>query len=445
MKKPQLLTPKLNVKDKNITKNSILSVVYKIVGMFVSLISSPLMLNCLGEEKYGVWASLLSLVSWVYYFDFGIGNGLRNKLAVSIAQEDENSSKKFICVSYVVVGIMSVAIFIIVAILLQIINLDDIFGLHLDDENINIVVLFAVFFASLNFVAALVNNVLYALQRASAVSFFNIVGQVIFVLAMVIYLVTGQQLLLAVAIAEGISQLLKNVIETVYVYGKNKNLRFKLRDFDFSYSKGITSFGLQMFVVQMAALVLNTTDNLIITKYFGAAEVTPYNFCYKYFNMINGVFVALMTPILSAYTAAYARREFPWIEKTLRKSWILYFIFILGTAVAGFIFKPFAKIWLHKELDYQQGLIFFTGLYFGLLMCSHVTSTFITGIGEIKETTIATVVQAIVNIPVSIVLATTCGMGVNGVILGSVISVSIGTIVGLVKSKSILYKLRREK
>ena len=63
--------------SKKVFKNSALSVLYKGIGMVLSLISAPLILNCLGEEKYGVWVSLLSIVSWIYYLDLGIGNGLR--------------------------------------------------------------------------------------------------------------------------------------------------------------------------------------------------------------------------------------------------------------------------------------------------------------------------------------------------------------------------------
>lgn len=433
---------KLNSKDKNIYKNSVLSVVYRFASMGVSMISAPLMLACLGEEKYGVWATLLSVVSWIYYFDLGIGSGLRNKLSASIAKEDEDSSRKLICVSYVLVSIMSAVIFVITATVLRVVDISDVLSIQLQGEDINFVLLVAMLLACINFVASLVNNILFAVQNASAVSFFGVLGQIIFVLAMVIYLVTGQQMLLTLAIAEGLSQLLKNMIESIWVYKNNRKLRFSLKELDFSYSKGIITFGIQMFAMQMTALVLNSTDNIIITKLFGPAEVTPYNFCYKYFNMINSVFYALITPLLSAYTAAYARKEISWIRKNLKKSWILYFIFLIGTIFAGIVFKPFSNVWLKKELSYQSGLILFTGLYFALLMCSHVSSTFLTGIGAISETTIATILQGVINIPASIFLATKCNMGINGVILGSAVSTGLGLVVGLIKSSFVLKRLK---
>lgn len=431
----------VNYGKKTIYKNSIMSVAYKFAGMALSLVSTPLMLACLGEKKYGIWASLLSLVSWIYYFDLGIGNGLRNNLATSIAKNDFETSKKYLSVSYVLLSFISAGFFIVLLIVFRFINLGDLLNVKIDGENINSLMLCALFLACINFVVSLVNNVLYALQKASAVSLFNIVGQALFILGMVIYLIIGMKSLLMVAVAEGVAQLLKNIIETIYVYGKNTQLRFKIKKVDYSYANGIMSFGLQIFVMQLAALVLNSTDNIIIVRFIGATDVTPYNMCYKYFNLINGVFVALITPLLSAYTAAYTKKDIRWIHKTLWKSLYLYFVFLVGLIVAGFIFKPFAKIWLRKELIYQNGLILLVGLYFAMLMFTHVFSSFLMGLSSIKETTIAMAAEAIVNIPISIVFVTKCGMGVNGVILGSIVSMAIAVVVFPLKGIRVMKKL----
>ena len=50
----------------------------------------------LGDEKYGIWATILSFISWIYYCDLGIGNGLRNKLASTIVIGDKEASKKYL-------------------------------------------------------------------------------------------------------------------------------------------------------------------------------------------------------------------------------------------------------------------------------------------------------------------------------------------------------------
>ena len=421
----------INYDKKTIYKNSILSLVFKIGSACLSVVSAPLLLHCLGDEKYGAYATLLSIISWIYYCDLGIGNGLRNKLAESIAVKDYYSAKKYLGTAYVLISGISFVVFLITLIFFNVIEPEILLGITLNGESVSVCLIVAMFLACINFVMALVNNVLFALQKASSVNLFSCISQLIFVLLLVIYYITGIDLVFYVAIGEGVSQLLKNIIESVYVYSKNKHLSFSiLKDFDFTYTKGILSFGLQMFLVQIAALVLNATDNIVITKVLGSAAVTPYNFCYKYFNMIQTMYVALITPLLSAYTAAYTLKDIVWIRKSLKKNIILFAIFAIGTGVAALIFKPFTLVWLQKDLCFDDWLIISTLLYFVLLMFSHVFSTFLTGISCIRETTIATIIGTVVNIPASVFLAQNVGLGVTGVILGSVVSLGIGIVVG---------------
>ena len=77
-------------------------------------------------------------------------------------------------------------------------------------------------------------------------------------------------------------------------------------------------------------------------------------------------------------------------------------------------------------------------------MISHTFSTLTSGIGRIKETTIASVVQAFINIPVSVFFAVNLGMGVEGVILGSVIAIAISAIVGPIVSYDELRKIKEK-
>lgn len=433
---------KSNYSAKIIFKNSVYSTVYKVASALLSLISAPLLLYCLGDEKYGAWATLLSLISWIYYCDLGIGNGLRNKLASTIVVNNNKDSKKYLGTAYVLLAGITFVVFLAAFFFFSIFDIGKWLGITFEGENVRICLVVAMLFACVNFIMSLANNVLYAVQRASLVNFFSCIAQLIFTILLGIYAVTGINTIFFMALGEGCSQLLKNILETLYVFKKNPNLKFSIRDYDKKYTGGILSFGLQMFLVQISALVLNSTDNIIITKLFGTAAVTPYNFCYKYFNMIQNLYVALITPLLSAYTAAYTLKDITWINKALKKNIILFIVFMIGTILAAFIFKPFSLIWLHKNLNFGLDLIVCTALYFVLLMLNHIYSTFLSGISCIKETTLATVAGTIINIPVSIFLAKGIGMGTSGVILGSAISLGACLIVAPIVTGRELRKLR---
>ncbi|WP_448754066.1 lipopolysaccharide biosynthesis protein [Agathobacter sp.] len=419
----------IDYKGKVIIKNSTLSLVYKGFSMVLSLVSAPLLLDILGNYKYGIFASALSIVSWIYYFDLGIGNGLRFRLTECIANDDDVAARKTISISYVLVSIIMSVVLGLFCIILSLFDVGNLLDIKSSDENLNIILLISLSIACVNFVISLVNNVLLATQESSKVNFFSLIGQLFYIIGLFLYKKYHISFILMVAIAEGISQFFKNVIETLYVYKKYPLLKPRIDSVDFAYSKGILSFGLKMFIVQIAALILNSTDNLIILKYCGGEAVTPYSFVYKYFGMINTFFMILINPIMSAYTMAYTKKDFFWIKKTLKKSLTLYLIVVIFTIIAALLFRPFARIWLHRELQYDTSLIVLTSIYFILLMFSHNFSTFVNGIGVVNETTIAVGVQAIMNIPLSIFFATNCKMGVNGVILGSIACMCLVNIV----------------
>lgn len=433
-----------NYGEKTIYRNSAMSLVYKIGSACLSLISAPLLLKCLGDEKYGAYATMLSVISWIYYCDLGIGNGLRNKLAESIVVEDYRSSKKYLGTAYALISGISLIVFGISFVIFCVFDVGGWLGLSLSGESVSACLITAMLLACINFVMSLANNVLYALQKAALVNLFSCLSQIIFVCLLTAYAATGIDLVFYIALGEGASQLLKNIIESIYVFKKNGRLKFSvLKDYDISYTKGILSFGIQIFLVQIAALVLNATDNVVISKLLGSASVTPYNFCYKYFNMIQTMYVALITPLLSAYTAAYALRDISWMRKSIKKNMLLFCVFAMGSLLSAFIFRPFALIWIQKNLQFETNLILCTLLYFVLLMFSHIFSTFLTGIGCIKETTIATVIGTIINIPVSIFLAVDIGMGISGVIMGSVISLTLTVVVAPIVSLRELGKMSR--
>ena len=61
--------------DKRIIKNIGVLTLMKGIGMLLGFVYTPLVLAFLGEARYGVWAVILNIVSWINYFDVGIGSG----------------------------------------------------------------------------------------------------------------------------------------------------------------------------------------------------------------------------------------------------------------------------------------------------------------------------------------------------------------------------------
>ena len=85
------------IRQTDIVSNMALSGICKPVSMVLSYIYVPIVLDYLGVEKYGVWSTILTILSWVSYFDIGIGNGLRNRLTESLNKHDFFRIRFYIC------------------------------------------------------------------------------------------------------------------------------------------------------------------------------------------------------------------------------------------------------------------------------------------------------------------------------------------------------------
>ena len=420
---------KVDEKKQNriILKNSAFSVGFKALSYLLAFLTTPLLLQCLGETKYGIYTTALSLVSWIYYFDFGIGSGLRNRVTETLVKGEDEKARKSVSAAYVIISAISLLAFVIVFLLSLFLDFDKVLNAGLQGESLNLILVLAVLLACVNFVLSISKNLLWAVQKTALVDGLAIVGKAVWLAALWIYSRTGSSSMLVIMLLEGLAELLRNGIATLYVGKKYPMLNPRLERPDRDSTKGILTFGLQIFVMQVSALVLNATDNMIIMKLFSAADVTPYNMTHKFFSVFNVFFIAAIGPLWTAYTTAYTMKDVGYIRKTLKKSLIFCGLTLAGIAVGYFIFIPFMRIYLGKELDYQPGLVLLVVIYYAIWIFSHNFSSFVHGISKVKLTTIACVISTIVNIPCSIFFATTCGMKLNGVILGSIISILITT------------------
>lgn len=67
-----------------VLKNSVAAILIKGAGVIISVLSMPAFLRYFDDKAVlGVWYTILGVVTWIDFFDLGIGNGLRNSLVDS--------------------------------------------------------------------------------------------------------------------------------------------------------------------------------------------------------------------------------------------------------------------------------------------------------------------------------------------------------------------------
>lgn len=408
------------------TKKSIVwSVLSKPVGMFITLLYTPYLLGYLGNEQYGVWVTILSVINWLNYFDVGIGNGYRNILTEELSQNEYSKAKKTTTTAYIALALIIGTVFFIFSIGYNFIDVNKLFNTRVDISSAFYV---SVFFICVNFILALCKTQLYALQKSEVVSFMTVVTNLLNLIGIIILYNTGSKSILYVAVLVGLSTFIVNVFATNKIWGNFAFLIPKKSEFRRNELNSICNIGFKFFGIQIAALVLYTTDNLIITNLFGPEYVTSYATAFSAFGIINSIFSAVLAPLWSRYTLAMVKKDYIWIRTTIIKLDVLMIPVCILLGIGILTFDQISLIWLGKDLNYEYGLIFCMGVYYMIAIFSSIYSTAMNGMGLINIQLKLSVFSAVLNIPLSIFLASYVGLGTTGVILSTIICMLVSGI-----------------
>ncbi len=405
--------------NKQILKNIGISMVMKPLSMILSFIYTPMALAFLGTEKYGTWAIILNLISWINYFDIGIGNGLRNRLTEACAVHDKQAAKTYVSTAYLGTFVISFIFCVVVVGVWKTFQLSDFFNLSISGENADTVIVVSVLFVCINFVLSLSKTSAYALQRSGFISVISVVGQALQIIVLFLLSRFYEENLMAVAVMYGIISLFDNVLLYFWITKGQDCLKPSISSINIKYLKPLLTLGAGFFAIQISALILNMTDNLLISGLYGSAEVTPYSIVYKFFYMVVQIHGIIIMPMWSAYTEAMAKRDLLWIRSTMKKVNLITLVFSCGTVIGILLFEPLAAVWLGRRLEYGRTLIIIVGIYMIIQMFANNYASFLCGVGEIRVSAVLSIIEAALNIPLSVFFAKTLGMRLSGIIFGS--------------------------
>jgi len=416
-------------RSKNYIKQIKSSFIFKGLAIFASFLAIPIMIKYLGVEHYGVWSTLLSIVSWVVLFDIGIGNGLRNKISESLAQDNKQEAHNYISTAYTIIGSISVILILIFLLASEYIPWQKVFNItSISNQELQSIVNITAIFLFLNFWISLINQVFNGFQKTSLVVFNQFLSNIFSLLAVFILYTFYESSLIKLAFAYGISLVLSSLILSLWFYSKNREFIPKIKSFGLNYAKSITSLGFKFFVIQIAVIVIFTTDKILITQLFGPEHVASYDVAFKLFSVITIAHGILMAPLWSAYSDAYHRGDREWIRKAIKNQLKIYVLVVLGAILLIFLTQPIINLWIGKEFIIDKLLIISMGFFIIVSTWNNVFGYVLGGLGYVRLGAYYTSLTAIINIPISYYFSIVLNFGISGIIYGTIFSILISSI-----------------
>lgn len=431
-----------NIRTKNIIENIFLSFIYKLISMILSFILVPVTIDYLNSEQYGIWLTLLSILQWMTFFDIGLGNGLRNKLTESLSKNDYYKARQYISTAYFAISIIVIFIFIILFLLIPHLNWIRIFNTKtISNETLIKLVLIVISFFLFNFILSLYNQLYYAAQKAS----YSGIGQLLlnfFSLINILFLrFMNNNGIINMGVAYGIAMITSSILLTIIFFYNHKKLIPKIGFIKINKIKDIFNLGIKFFVIQVTALIIFTSNNMIITQMLGPSEVTPFNIVQKLFSIFIMIHTIIITPLWSAFTDAYIKNDIKWIKSILRNLNLLMIPIIILVMLLIVLSKSIINIWIGNSIIVPNYLIIFMGLFTIISIWNNIYSYFLNGINKLNVQVYTSIIASLINIPLSILFIKYFNLRSSGVVFASIISLSIFGILGPIQT----YKILRDK
>lgn len=381
------------------------------------IIITPVLLNKVGEEQFGLWVSITSFASFFNISSFGFANTLLNEASKSRKSTSEISELiSTISFSLLIVFFISTMIFIVAYF-----NLNSIFAIRLEDEgNVRILAILTYLSVLLVIYSQIFHNILFAFGNLNISNITRSLFLIFQISASILVVKLTDSSLYYLAVINVICPAL--VLLSLWKISKHYvSYSIKLRFINGNNLKQNFSSSFYFFLLGIAVYIVFYSDNLIIGKFIGLKAVAIYSIIFKLISVANNFlfkFSDILIPSISDYCE---KRNYRFIRhlhklvffKTLTVSILTYtLLYILGLKIVEF--------WIGHPMKFDNE-VFLVLLIFGFVhSLVHVTSTFVVAMGVHKNLAIISLAEALLNVIISLTLLP--HLGLMGVALGTLIS-----------------------
>lgn len=419
-------------------KNILISFVNKGASICISFILVRLTINYVNPTNYGIWLTLSSIIGWFSFFDIGFGNGLRNRYAEAKAEKKYEKARIYVSTTYAVLTIVFVVVWIVFSIINQYVDWGGILNapVMIRGELSRLVFIIISFFC-LRLILKTVNTIIIADQKPALANFLDMLGQLLSLIVIFILTKTTKGSLIDLGFALGGAPVLILVVSSLVLFRKKyREFCPSINSVDFSYTKDIMGLGVKFFLIQIGAIVLFETTNVIISHVLGPEKVTVYGIAFKYFSVLNMSFIIVLAPFWSAFTDAYTTKDYVWMKNALKKLKIVWNLSVPAALLMLLLSNFIYKLWIGNAVVipfYVSTLMVFLAL---VSMRFNLFVYLINGIGKIKLQLYINIIMSLAFIPMAYLGCEK--FGIKGILVINIFVGLVYAVVGQVQINKIM-------
>jgi O-antigen/teichoic acid export membrane protein len=402
------------------------SAISRVVSALTLFASVPLALGYLGEERYGLWMTLSSIIAMLSLADLGLGYGVLNRIAEASGRDDTEAARVVvssgICSLLVVAGVLGAAF----ALAYPWLSWRRIFNVQthaaLREAGPATAVFVVCFLVGLPL--GVVQRVREGYQEGFANGLWNAVGAVLGLGGMLVAIRVRAPLpwlVLSVAGAPVVATLVNGVL---LFRGSRSWLRPRLQLASWSTIRSLIGLGLLFFILQGAAAVAFGADNVIVAQVLGPPAVTQYAVPARLFTIPTLLLQMALTPLWPAYGEAFSRGDRAWLRRTVVVS--LVGTVVVATLMSGALCltaRPLLRLWVGNDLGSPTALLVGLAIWTVLNASGHSLAMFLNGVGALRLQAACALAMTAVVLVLKVLLARSWGL--SGVVWGNIAGFTI--------------------
>lgn len=411
----------------------------KIFSMVAGFAAVPLTLQHLGAERYGLWATLFSIMAWLNVGDLGLNNGLITALSEAFAHERHDLAREYVSTAFW--GLWAIAAVFAIVLAGCYPLLDWQWLMHIDSPAVArefgtaIALAAALFLANLPF--TIVGRILIAAERPELANLWAFVNSAVMLIGLIAAILAGGGLPTLVLGFSG-GQVLVSIASAIWLFARAHPELAPTRAIARSSVRRVFGIAVSFFMTQLATLLLFQSANVLIAHDLGARYVTPYQVTWMLFMYVTLPQQLVSANVWAAIGDAYAKGDIRWIRDLFRR-YLTVSVASGGSLILVLIIiaKPLVRWWAGLQAVPDEELVLWMGGWASVHIVMQPVTAVLFGAGRLRTYSIF----ALVGSSVSVVAAALAlpAFGASGVVASYLFGfVAIGGLAAFLQVGSVL-------
>lgn len=327
------------------------SVLLKGTAIILGFLTIPAFSSYFSSDSlYGAWLTIVSILTIILNFDFGITDGLKNRIIE--AKKDNNNEKirSLITNSYFATGVVSLIVLAGGFVSIFVLDWNAVLNVNaelVDLTTIRLAMMLIIFTICIELVLRNVVSVLSAFKKIVLANSMMIITNALLIISAFLLRNVNFNKILLMAILYLAFVSLPLVLATVYSFKKICPYAVpSVKLVNKSTVKDLTTLGFKFFAIQICNIVLWGLNDFFISNLFGPANVVEYQKIYKLFSTIISLY-SIFQPTLWVYLAfANKANDLGKIKKLSLLAFSLSAVIIFGVLFCALFSRQIFDFWL---------------------------------------------------------------------------------------------------